>query len=219
MRVLIVTGGHVNDTFAQQVIRNGSFEKMIAVDAGIHFCFQNGFLPHCVVGDFDSASGEELECFLENPSVEVCRLNAQKDDTDTEHAVRMAIAEGAMQITILGATGTRLDHVLSNIGLLGIGLEKQVQIELLDEYNRIYMINHPISIRREMQFGQFVSLIPVTPKVSGVTLTGFRYPLNAYSMGGFNSLGISNEIIDEVAEISFEDGILLVIESRDDVKY
>ena len=34
-------------------------------------------------------------------------------------------------------------------------------------------------------------------------------------MGGFNSLGISNEIEDETAEISFEKGILIVVESRD----
>jgi thiamine pyrophosphokinase len=34
-------------------------------------------------------------------------------------------------------------------------------------------------------------------------------------MGGFNSLGIGNEIVEETAQISFSDGLMLLVESRD----
>ena len=53
-------------------------------------------------------------------------LNPEKDDTDTEYAIREAIRRGAMEIVVIGATGTRIDHVLGNISLLGIGLEEQI---------------------------------------------------------------------------------------------
>ena len=46
--------------------------------------------------------------------------------------------------------------------------------------------------------------------------TGFKYPLADYCLKGFCSIGVSNEITEEQAEITFENGILIVIESRDD---
>ena len=70
-------------------------------------------------------------------------------------------------------------------------------------------------IYAEKQFGKFVSLIPYTNVVKGLTLTGFKYPLDHYDFKGFCSLGVSNEIIAESAEIAFEEGILIVIEARD----
>lgn len=138
-----------------------------------------------------------------------------KDDTDTEYAIREAIRRGAMEIVVIGATGTRIDHVLGNISLLGIGLEEQIKISLVDEHNRIRMINQPLTIRKAEQYGKYVSLIPFSEKVSGVTLRGLKYPLTDYTMGGFNSLGISNEIVSDEATISFSSGELIVIESKD----
>ncbi len=41
--------------------------------------------------------------------------SGKKDDTDTEYAIQEAIRRGAMEIVVIGATGTRSDHVLGNI--------------------------------------------------------------------------------------------------------
>ena len=46
-------------------------------------------------------------------------------------------------------------------------------------------------------------------------LRGFKYPLTDYCLRGFCSIGVSNEIMEEEAEIAFDGGILLVIESKD----
>jgi thiamine pyrophosphokinase len=51
--------------------------------------------------------------------------------------------------------------------------------------------------------------------VKDVTLTGFKYNLTDYTMGGFNSLGVGNEIVEDTAQITFSDGLLLLVESRD----
>jgi len=99
--------------------------------------------------------------------------------------------------------------------LLGIGLQEQVQIQLVDVHNRIRMINQSICLTKSEQFGNFVSLLPYSGEVKGVTLKGFKYPLEDFTMGSFSSLGISNEIVEEKAEILFEEGVLLVIEARD----
>lgn len=52
-------------------------------------------------------------------------------------------------------------------------------------------------------------------RVEGVCLEGFKYPLDNYCMSKFNSLGISNEITEAEARISFSDGIMVVVEAVD----
>ncbi len=215
MRGLIITGGNIRDEFACGKIKTGGYDMIMAADSGMDFLYRNHLTPDIIVGDFDSVDHDALDFFKEDNRIEFCRLNPEKDDTDTEYAIRDALSRGITQLTILGGTGSRIDHVLGNISLLGIGMEENVEIELVDEHNRVRMIDKPLSIRRDEQFGRFVSLIPYTGSVAHVTLTGFKYTLDDYTMGGFNSLGVSNEIAEEVAHIEFRSGILLVIESVD----
>lgn len=214
-QVFVVSGGDIEDAFAARVIAKERPELLIAADSGMEFFYRNGIKPDVIVGDFDSVKPEALTYFKEQPDIEFRELNPIKDDTDTEFAIRLAIEWGAEKITILGGTGSRLDHVLGNIELLGIGLEKQVSIELLDAHNRIRMIDKGITLLKSEQFGTYVSLIPYTSQVEGLSLCGFKYPLTDYCLKGFCSLGVSNEITAEEAVITFDKGILLVIESRD----
>ena len=215
MKYLIVSGGEVKEGFLTWIVKNGGFDVILAADAGMEALYRDHILPDIIVGDFDSVNPDTLEYFHDKEQLEVCMLNPEKDDTDTEYAIREAIRRGAMEIVVIGATGTRIDHVLGNISLLGIGLEEQIKISLVDEHNRIRMINQPLTIRKAEQYGKYVSLIPFSEKVSGVTLRGLKYPLTDYTMGGFNSLGISNEIVSDEASISLSSGQLIVIESKD----
>lgn len=215
MKFLIVSGGETKDAFVTDLIRFGGFDVLMAADSGMDCFYRIGVKPDVIVGDFDSAQSKTLDYFQGFEQIELCTLNAEKDDTDTEFAIREAIRRGADDIVLAGATGTRIDHVLGNICLLGIGLEEKISICLLDPHNRIRMIDKPLVLRKNEQYGRYVSLLPFSDHVEGVTLTGFKYPLSDYTMGGFNSLGISNEITGEEAVISLSGGQLLVVESKD----
>lgn len=212
----IIAGGKIEDAFAIGVLKGFAEKTVIAADSGMEFLRRNEIVPQVIIGDFDSVSKETLEWFQKKKGIVWHRLNPQKDDTDTEFALRLAISMGAECITVLGGTGSRLDHVLGNIELLGIGLELGVEIELLDANNRIRMTDHGMVLKKEEQFGKYVSLIPYTAQVEHLYLAGFKYPLADYCLKGFCSIGVSNEITEEQAEITFENGILIVIESRDD---
>lgn len=215
MRAVIVSGGHIEDAFATEWIKEHNYDYMIAADRGMEFFYRNQLLPDLIVGDFDSVSTEILDYFQTCNQTEIITLNPVKDDTDTEFAIRTAIEKGATDITFLGITGSRIDHVLGNIELLAIGLENHVSMEMIDAHNRIRMIEQGISIHRDTQFGKYVSLIPYTKEVSGLTLEGFRYSLQQFTLKKGCTLGVSNEIAGENANIKFDEGILLVIESRD----
>lgn len=216
MEALIVTGGKTADEFALDFAREHKCDLMIAADSGMEFFYRNKMTPDYIVGDFDSVKPEIFAYFRENnPDIRILKFQPEKDETDTELALRTAMEEGCERIWLLGATGTRLDHVIGNIHLLGMAMEQGCEGILVDEYNRIRMLNRGWKIKKSEQYGKYVSLFPFTPEVTGLTLSGFKYPLQKYTLPCYHSVGVSNEIVAEEAEISFEEGVLLMVESRD----
>lgn len=215
MKFVIISGGHIDDAFALDWLEKNKYDCMIAADSGMDFLHCNEVVPDIIAGDFDSAKEESVAYFQGLNGVQVMKLNPIKDDTDTEFVIREAIRRGAKKITVLGATGTRLDHVLANVNLLGIGLEEGVSIELVDKHNRIRMIDACIEMKKSEQFGDYVSVLPVKGDAKGVTLEGMKYSLQDADIACFSSLGVSNEIVEDTAKISVKQGVLLVIESRD----
>lgn len=215
MKYLIVTGGVAENLFATNVIKNGGFEVIMAVDAGMELLYQTHIRPDIIVGDFDSVNQDTLEYFQEQEQIDICALEPEKDETDTEFAVREAIRRGADDITIIGATGNRMDHTLANIAVLGIGIEEKVRMCLEDGHNRIRLIDGPHTIKKSEQYGKYVSLVPYFGEVTGVTLEGMKYPLEHDTLKSFRTRGISNEIVEDEAHVGLSSGLLLVIESRD----
>ena len=59
--------------------------------------------------------------------------------------------------------------------------------------------------------------MPYTEEVTGITLRGFKYPLTDKTIRRGEEVGlcVSNELAEETASITFSDGILICIESKD----
>ena len=214
----IIAGGKIEDAFAIEVLKGFAEKTVIAADSGMEFLRRNEIVPQVIIGDFDSVSKETLEWFQKKEGIVWHRLNPQKDDTDTEFALRLAISMGAECITVLGGTGSRLDHVLGNIELLGIGLELGVEIELLDANNRIRMTDHGMVLKKEEQFGKYVSFFSMGDEVTGLSLTGFQYPLDGYTLKNSDGIAVSNQLLDDCGIIEFETGYLMMVLSKDRTK-
>lgn len=213
---LLICGGAFEPEFCKEYLEENRFDVVIAVDRGLVYANQIDCKVDMILGDFDSVDPDILKKYTSKESqLNVVKLNPVKDMTDTEEAIDVALQQGITEITILGATGRRLDHLLANINLLMKPLKKSVKACILDKNNCIYIRNKCFSIRKDDLFGKYVSFIPLTTKVNGVTLKGFKYPLNDYTLTIGNSLGVSNEIIQEEAQVVFNDGVLIVVESRD----
>lgn len=215
MRALIVTGGTIQEDFAKEYLKQEKFDFSIASDSGMEFFYHIKEKPQYIVGDFDSAKPEILSYFRMQDGIEFRQFRPEKDETDTELALSVAMSLGAEEICVLGATGTRIDHVIGNIHLLCKPLEKKISCCLIDQHNRIRLLDTSMKLKRKEQFGKYVSLLPFTTEVTGITLKGFKYPLTDYTMTKDNSLGVSNEITGESGEIGLKSGILIMIEARD----
>lgn len=212
-KILIVTGGFIDGEFLNGLIEKEHYSLIIAADRGLLALDRLKILPDFILGDFDSAGTEILNKY--NKSVPVETFPSKKDKTDTELAFEWALEQNPSAIDLIGATGSRMDHTLANINLLSLALQKKVEARILDSNNKIYLKADSFIIRKDKQHGDYVSLIPFTSQVRGLTLTGFKYPLNGYTLTRGSSLGISNEIVEDEGRVDFDEGILMVFETRD----
>lgn len=212
--ILIITGGKVDEGLLSELVKKEQYKMIIAADHGLMAADRLNISLDYIVGDFDSVSETVLQKYRDI-STPIKTFPKEKDKTDTQIALELALMNSPSSIDIVGATGTRLDHVLANIHLLLLPLQLGVNACLLDGNNRIYLRDKDFIIDKDQQYGAFVSLLPLTEKVSGLTLKGFKYPLNHITYTAGSSLGISNEIVEDTAKIELSGGILIVIESKD----
>lgn len=215
MNTLIISGGEINLDFLYKYYNDNKNSTIIAVDKGLNALHELNIIPHHIVGDFDSINKDLLSLYSNNTNITIHKYNPEKDYTDTEIAIKLAIDLNSSCINIIGGFGNRIDHLLANIHILMHGLNANIPCYLLDACNKVYLINGTTKIFKSKAYGKYISLIPLTSSVSGLTLKGFKYPLNDYTLPIGVSLGISNEIVDNIATISFKDGILIIIESSD----
>ena len=208
MHVVIFAGGALRPGKAFYAAIN-SADMFIAADNGAATALQYGCTPRIVVGDFDSLDEFLLEDFGKRGS-EIRRAAVEKDETDTELAVQVAIDEGATRITLVGALGgARFDHTMANILLLA-GFEG-VPITLVDGPSLCWLVRGPGSSTIDGQVGGLVSLLPLTSDASGVRTKGLYYALKGETLSFGKPRGVSNVLIEEHAEVSVEGGVLLVI--------
>lgn len=212
---VIISGGKIESDFALDFLEKCPCDFIIGADRGILFCREYGIRPTHIVGDFDSSGKEALAWFQEQEDIPIRKFNPVKDFTDTDIALRQALELEAKCIYILGGTGTRLDHVAANIRILSIALQNGAKAYLLDAHNRIWLTDKPVTLSKEAQFGTYVSLFAFGGTVRQLTLKGFFYPLTNYTMDGMDPLGVSNEMTESECSISFSEGTLLVVESKD----
>ncbi|MGH2522549.1 MAG: thiamine diphosphokinase, partial [Anaerolineales bacterium] len=164
--------------------------------------------PHIAIGDFDSITEAECAALIAE-GVRVEQFPTQKDETDLELAVRLALAEGADDILIFGALGGRWDQTLANLLLLAHPSLRGVRVRLVDGRQTLYLVQSQTHI--EGQPGDIVSLIPLRGDARGVTTHGLAYPLAEGTLPFGSTLGISNVLVGERATVEVREGLVMCV--------
>ena len=214
-RALIISGGSLEEDFASAYLKDQNFDMIIAVDSGLKGALDLGLSVDAAVGDFDSADPVTLAEGHEHREIHWEVHRPEKDETDTELAVTTAVRAGCRELVILGALGGRFDHALGNVHLLYYGAKLGAEASILDSRNRITVLTEGRTFRREELWGKYVSFLPLTMEVKGITLRGFKYPLTKKDISIGPCLCISNDPAAEEASITFDQGVLICVESRD----
>lgn len=205
--IAIVAGGSCDLSLYKDILADAF---IIGADRGALYLVESGYKIDIAVGDFDSVSESEMEKICKNTG-DLDRLVPEKDETDLEHALKRAFFLPGT-IHILGATGTRLDQTFSAINLLKLCHDNHREAYIYDRNNRIRLIEGHAVIRKGRY--RYVSLIPYGDIMVNVSLKGFKYSGEHITLERKSSLGISNEITGDEAEIECR-GYLYVFESED----
>lgn len=186
----------------------------VGVDRGLLLLLKQGLKPIKGIGDFDSVSKSEMD-WMSSTYNAFLRSPAEKDETDLELALNWAIAQKPTKVVVFGATGGRLDHALSNLQLLIKGFPYQVEIKLIDIQNSVQLLEAgQYSLTKDSGY-KYVSFLPFSSEVKGITITGVKYPLKNEDIKWGTTLCISNEIIAESGTFSFKQGIVIMVKSKD----
>ncbi|OJG26614.1 thiamine pyrophosphokinase [Enterococcus caccae] len=194
---------------------SADFDYFVGIDRGSLYIVERDWPLDLAVGDFDSLTMDEQQRIQEKAK-ELKRAQAEKDDTDTQLALGLAIQSfPESEIMLIGATGGRLDHFLANLWL---PLEPRFQdfahqIKVKDHQNSIaYYLPGEYVVKKEASM-DYLAYCCLTP-IKNLTLTKSKYTLDHVNVVIPTSYA-SNEFVGETATFSFDTGMIAVIQSRD----
>lgn len=211
MKTVIVSGGKApGRELLEMELEDAT--ALICVDSGGNCLKELGIEPDYLVGDFDSIRPDAFE-FIKGTKCKIIEYPKDKDFTDTELALELAMRLDSNSIVFLGSTGTRLDHVMGNMGLLRVCAQKGIDAFIKDDNNSIMMTEKPITLKAEP--GTTFSLQAFSETVENLTVKNARYPLTGYNLKIGDPLTISNRFLDKDVVVEFSSGLLMVMYSRD----
>lgn len=210
-KALIIANGKIEDIGILKDIKE-EYNFILAADGGTNHCLQANILPDLVIGDLDSISHEALQMIRDN-NILVEKFPIKKDAADTELAIDFLIDKGFKDISLMGVTGSRMDHTLSNILLLDRLKAKGVHGKIIDENNTVYLVDGQLILPKQANY--YISIIPITDMGMVISLKGFEYELTNRQVEFASTFCISNRIVEEKGIITIHKGKGLVLISKD----
>ncbi len=199
MRAVIVT--HPTPRDIRKIITITQDDYVIAVDQATKDLYDQHIHIDLAVGDFDSLQDHAL---LEG--LDVVTLEPVKDVTDTFQALYEAEKRGYTELVLVGGFGgDRIEHFIAHL----MHFKTFKSLVMMDEHSRIYTKKEG---EYTFSYQGYISLFGY-PEAT-LSLTGFKYPLEAYQLTSFDPLCISNELVHKTGTLTVHQGTLLVIESE-----
>ncbi len=184
---------------------------IIGCDGGAQHAINLGITPHIVLGDMDSISSK-LKKNLENNNVKFVSYPVKKDNTDAELAVDYAIQQECNDIILTGILGARIDHMLATIHMLANPKWEKINLRIIEGNQDMYIVRKKIKLIGKK--GDIISLIPLNGDATGITTQNLAYSLQGSTLQGYSTLGVSNIMTKNTAEISLKNGVLLIIQQK-----
>ena len=178
-------------------------DYVIAADRGYDSLMAYGVTPDLVVGDFDS-----LGHTPSHPNV--IQLPCAKDDTDMVFALRKGLCLGYRRFVLLGGVGGRLEHTLGNLQILDWLTTQGAQGFLAGEKTVATALRSG-SLTFPASMSGYLSIFCNSGEARGVTLSGLKFPLEDALLTSSFPVGVSNEFLGQVAQVTVRDGSLLLL--------
>jgi thiamine pyrophosphokinase len=210
-RAVIVCAAQINNY--NQIKKNlRSDDFFIFCDGGLNHCMELNVVPDLILGDFDSYTEKKIENIkTEFSKADIIILPKEKDDTDSMYAAKKVLEAGFTEVLMIGSAGNRFDHTMVNVSLLRFFYSNEIKAQIIDDCSVIQFIGQN-KIEVSPEFSYF-SIIVLSDKCSGVTITNAKYPLKDAKITGLWQYAVSNEVLDKAksAEVSIKKGSALLV--------
>lgn len=214
-KTVIISGGMLDEGFAEKVLEANPEAYIIAVDKGFEYLYNHKIEPQYIVGDFDSIDPKVIDYYRKETNIPIREYNPVKDATDTEIALRLGITLGSKEMILLGATGGRIDHLWANVQTLSVACDAGVNACILDEKNKIWVTNKSCVLKKSEAYGPYLSVFSLEGEIYDFSLEGTKWPLNHHDLMPCDSLTVSNQFVDDEVKISFVNGRIVIMETKD----
>jgi len=185
-----------------------SNKYIIGVEKGALNLINSGFKDFTVISDFDSLDKQKVDKIYLNCK-NIIKLNTIKDYSDTYYAYKLC--DKCENILILGGIhGLRVDHLIANINILA----NDNRVKFTDDFCTMFSFKDSI-ITFTKSIYKYYSFYAFTKSI--ISLKGFKYNIEDYSLKPYDSLCLSNELDSKEGILELKQGNILIIESKDDI--
>jgi len=196
--VILANGSFPKHEIPLNILKNS--ENIVCCDGAINKLESAGIEAYAIVGDLDSLSDDSKRKYQN-----IIHHFSNQDTNDLTKAVDWCLANRFNDITIVGATGERDDHMIGNIFLLPL-YTKKMKVKMLTDYGSFTPITR--SRNFESYIGQQVSIF--SPQAETViTTANLRYELTNQKLEMLWQ-GTLNESMGDSFRIDFEGNSLVV---------
>jgi thiamine pyrophosphokinase len=199
--VIIASAPADDDDILKNIDAVNSF--VICADGGLDIALRNGLIPNLIIGDFDSLQGALPD------KIETIKLNMAKDDTDMMAAIKEGIQRGYRQFELYCALGGRFDHSFANFSALQYLTSQGCKAVIETKGCRVFLLTSGRLTLRKLK-NSTLSVFPFGADYCTVSYEGMKFPLRETQLFSNNPIGVSNEIIDDNAQIIVHSGNALV---------
>lgn len=202
---VVVTGGEAPPRrVVKSLIDNA--ELVIAADSGVDTCLSWEVEPDLIVGDMDSvANVSVLERFSHD---RVIKASREKDETDTELAVRYSVERYSEPVAIVGGGGGRVDHLL---GIFSLFHRAQAPFSWITDRDEITRVDG--LFRCDLPIGTTVSFFPVGRTSARMRSKGLKWKLDGLEWSSGDA-GLSNVVTQRPFTVEMMSGRLVCIHSH-----
>jgi thiamine pyrophosphokinase len=200
--ILVFAGGDPPEPDLAQEIP--AADLVMAADSGYDAAVSLGYAVDVLVGDLDSIVTQTVP-----GHVIVERHPADKDQTDLDLALELAMRDEPSRVVVVGGTGGRLDHELATALLICDERWSEIELDWVSSRARAHVIRRRRIVHGDV--GAIVTLLAVGGPVSGLTTRGLKWELANATFEPGSTWGVSNLMQTPIADIKVGSGCLLVV--------
>lgn len=205
--LVLLAGEPPSVTLLREEVREASL--IFAADGAAEYARSAGIAVHRIVGDLDSITATSKKYFLDlHTEIEHDPDQYSDDFEKTLKSLRESY-DGAVRV--LGLSGKRMDHTLTNLSVLRRATLWFEDIRAIDDHlEHFFLVEGRSKFESaDMALDSIVSLTPFG-SAYGVRTEGLLYPITDEDMHVGEREGLSNRVTGSPVIVTLRSGALLV---------